>query len=186
MSLTNRPDLVNETNLAVKAATLKAHQLDDWIFDFQEQSIQFSTSDYFQSLDYKSVFPLWRKPHYLRILDSTGTPVGDPLVYLTPEKVVDQYGANRTDIFYVAGSVVQIRTLSPQQYFAVGYYTNPDVTVTGFNSWIANDYPFAITYEATAIIFKTIGYDEQVPVYRQMVADQYQLLKQHATTGIGY
>ena len=183
-TLTNRPDLVNETALAVKAATLKAHQFDDWIKDFQEQSISFSSADYYQTLDYKSIFPLWRKPRYVRILDSSGTP-STILEYIPPEKVVDSYGANRVDVFYVAGAEVQIRTLAAQQYFAVGYYSNPDVTTTGFNSWIADDHPFAIIYEATAIIFKTIGYDEQVPIYRQMVGEQLQLLRQHAITGTG-
>lgn len=183
-SLTNRPDLVNETALAVKAATLKAHQIDDWIRDFNENSIQFSTADYYQTLDFKSLFPLWRKPRYIRILDSSGTP-STILTYIEPEKVVDNYGANRVDVFYVAGAEIQIRTLAQQQYFALGYYANPNVTTTSYNSWIADDYPFAITYEAVSIIFKTIGYDEQVPVYRQMVADQYQILRQHAITGIG-
>jgi len=183
-SLTNRPDLVNETALAVKAATLKAHQIDDWIRDFNENSIQFSTADYYQTLDFKSLFPLWRKPRYIRILDSSGTP-STILTYIEPEKVVDNYGANRVDVFYVAGAEIQIRTLAQQQYFALGYYANPNVTTTAYNSWIADDYPFAITYEAVSILFKTIGYDEQVPVYRQMVADQYQILRQHAITGIG-
>lgn len=183
-SLTNRPDLVDETALAVRAATLKAHQFDDWIKDFQEQSIAFTTSDYYQTLDYKSVFPLWRKPRYIRILDSSGVP-STILTYIPPEKVVDQYGANRTDVFYVAGAEVQIRTYAQQQYFAVGYYSNPDVTVSGYNSWIANDHPFAITYEAAALIFKTIGLDEQVPVYRGMVQEEMQRLTQHAVTGLG-
>lgn len=40
-TLTNRPDLVGETVLAVQAATLKAHQSDDYIYDFREQSIVF-------------------------------------------------------------------------------------------------------------------------------------------------
>lgn len=183
-SLTNRPDLVNETALAVKAATLKAHQHDDWIKDFYEQSIQFTTADYYQTLDYKSVFPLWRKPRYIRKLDSSGN-VGDFLTYIPPEKAVDEFSVNRTNVFYVAGSNIQIRTSDQTQYFAVGYYTNPDVTVTGFNSWIANDHPFAITYEAVAIILKTTGLDEQVVSYRDMVAEQMQLLTQHALTGLG-
>jgi hypothetical protein len=175
---------VNESTLAVKAATLKAHQQDDFIFDFKEQSISFTSADYYQSLDFKSIFPFWRKPRYIRVLDSAGTP-GSVLDYIVPEKVIDSYGANRVNIFYVAGAEIQIRTLAQEQYFAVGYYSNPDVTSSGYSSWIANDFPFAITYEAVAIIFKTIGFDEQEVTYRKMVADQYQLLKQHAVTGIG-
>lgn len=183
MSLTNRPDLVNETKLAIKAATLKAHQSDDYIKDFAEYSIQFEAADYFQTLDYKSLIPLWRKPRYMRKYSSGGP--GNFLTYIEPEKVVDQYGASRLDVFYVAGSNIQIRSSDKLQYMLVGAYINPDVTESGFSSWIADDHPFAIIYEAVAIIFKTIGYDEQVVTYREMVKEQFQLLEIDATTGMG-
>lgn len=182
-SLTNRPDLVGETSLAVRAATLKAHQSDDYIKDFHEYSLDLGSSDYYHSLDYKSVLPLWRKPRYIRKYQTDGA--GILLTYVEPEKVVDRYGANRTDIFYVAGSNVQIKSSTSLQYILVGIYENPQTVESLFSSWIANDHPFAIIYEAAAIIFKTIGFDEQVPIYRQMVAEQYQLLRQHAITGMG-
>ena len=185
--LTNRPSLEGETALAVKAATLKAHTSDDYIYDFQENSIQFDAAGYFQSLDVKTVFPFWRKARYLRIYDNTqyGGGPGRILTYIEPEKVVDEFSANRTDIWYQAGSNLQIRTSTQAQYFLVGYYKNPDVTNNGYSSWIADNYPMAIVYEAAAIIFKTIGYDEQVVTYRGMVAEQMQLLKQTSLTGVG-
>lgn len=185
--LTNRPDLIGETTLAVQSATLKAHTSDDYIYDFQENSIAFDTAEYFQSLDVKSIFPLWRKGRYLRIYDNTpytGGP-GAVLRYIEPEKVVDEFGANRTNIWYQAGATLQIRTEASSQYFLIGYYKNPDITENGFNSWIADNYKPAIIYEAAAIIFKTIGYDEQVVTYRGMVAEQMQLLKQSSITGVG-
>ena len=187
MTLTNRPDLVNETNLAVRAATLKAHQSDDYIRDLTEYSITFSASDYYQSLDFKLVVPLWRKPRYIRKYDPTATTggPGDFLKYIEPEKVIDEFRADRLDVFYVAGSNIQIRSSTILSQILCGAYINPDVTTAGYSSWIADDYPFAIIYEAAAIIFKTVGYDEQVPVYRQLVAEQLQMLKQHAVTGIG-
>lgn len=181
-TLTNRDDLVGETALAVKAATLKAHQSDDYIRDLTEYSIDFGSSDYYQTLDFQAVIPQWRKPRYMRKYD--GAP-GKLLTYLEPEKVIDNFGADRTDIFYIAGANIQIRSSTQIQYALIGCYLNPIVVPTNFNSWIANDYPFAIVYEAAAIIFKTIGYDEQVPIYRGMVAEQLQLLKQHAVTGMG-
>lgn len=185
--LTNRPNLEGETILAVRAATLKAHGSDDYIFDLQENSIQFDTPDYFQSLDIKSVFPLWRKARYLRIYDNTQYTGGPAnfLKYIEPEKVIDEFGANRTDIYYQAGSALQIRTGVQAQYFLVGYYKNPDVTLEGYSSWIADTYRMAIVYEAAAIIFKTIGLGDQEVSYRQMVAEQLQILKQNAITGIG-
>lgn len=187
ITLTNRPDLVGETTLAVKAATIKAHQSDDYIKDFQEYSVQFSAADYFQSLDYKVLIALWRKPRYIRKYINTGPTAGpgDFLTYLEPEKVIDTYGDSRTDIYYVAGANIQIRSSDLLQFILVGIYTNPDITSTGFNSWIADDHPFAIIYEAAALVFKTIGYDEQAAIFRVLVAEQLQLLKQHAITGTG-
>lgn len=185
MSLTNRPDLVAETNLAVKAATLKAHQADDWIKDFQEFSIQFSSSEFYQTLDYKNVVPLWRKPKYIRKYDAVYSTPADFLTYIDPEKVIDSYGVDRLDIFYVAGANIQIRSSTKLQYILLGAYLNPTVTSLGYSSWIADDHPFAIVYEAVATIFKTIGYDEQVVAYRTMVQEQFQQLRQHATTGLG-
>jgi hypothetical protein len=185
MALTNRPDLVNETNIAVRAATLKAHQSDDYIKDLQEYSVTFSVVDFYQSLDYKSIIPLWRKPRYIRKYNnSTGAP-DQLLTYIEPEKVIDSYGYNRLDIFYVAGANIQIRSSTALQYILLGAYINPDITVNSYSSWIANDHPFCIIYDAVAIIFKTIGYDEQVPIYRGMVQEQYMQLKQHAITGLG-
>ena len=187
ITITNRPDLVGETTLAVKAATLKAHQQDDWIKDLSEYSINFGTSDYFQTLDYKALIPLWRKPNYIRKYDATavtGGP-GDFFDYIVPEKVIDEFGANRTDIFYVAGANIQLRSSTLFQYALLGVYTNPDVTSLGYNSWIANDHPFAIIYEAAAIVFKTIGFDEQVVTYREMVKEQMNDLTKHAVTGTG-
>lgn len=184
-ALTNRSDLVSETALAVRAATLKAHHSDDYIKDLAEYSIDFGASDYYQTLDFQSIIPQWRKPRYIRKYDATGGAPGSFLTYIEPEKVVDNFGSSRTNIFYIAGSNVQIRSSDQFRYALVGAYLNPIVVETRFNSWIANDYPFAIVYEAAAIIFKTVGYDEQVPVYRGMVAEQLQLLKQHAVTGMG-
>ena len=186
MYLTNRPDLVNETALAVKAATLKAHQSDDYIKDFKEYSLMFDDSAYYQTLDYKAILPLWRKPRYIRKYDATNSAYGIFLEYVEPEKVIDEYKVDRTDIFYVAGANVQIKSSTLLQYVLAGIYENPTVTSNGFNSWIADDHPFAIVYEAAAIIFKTIGRDDQVPVYRGMAGEQLQMLKMHAITGVGY
>ena len=185
ITITKRPDLVSETNLAVKAATLKAHQSDDYIKDFDEYSIAFDTSAYYHTLDYKTLLPNWRKPRYIRKYDNVGAAYGVFLGYVEPEKAIDEYKVDRTDIFYVAGANVQIKSSTLLQYILVGVYENPIVTSTGYNSWIANDHPFAIVYEAAAIVFKMIGRDDQVPIFRGMVGEQLQILEMHAVTGLG-
>jgi hypothetical protein len=58
--ITKRSDLVAETTLAVRAATLKLHQSDFYPKDLSEAKVQFASSAYFQSLAYSSLFPRFR------------------------------------------------------------------------------------------------------------------------------
>jgi len=51
---TNRPDLVTQTALAVKVATLKAHQTDFYPKDIFETGIQWNPVAYVQSLSYRT------------------------------------------------------------------------------------------------------------------------------------
>jgi hypothetical protein len=185
MSITNRPDLVAETAIAVKSATLKAHQSDYFPKDLYETGIQWNVPDYVQSLEYRTVVPRWRAFKFLRKYDATGSTAGDFFNLLTPEQVMDEYGTEMTDICYLAGSNLEIKSSTVDTYMLLGCYLQPDITEADFNSWIALDHPYAIVFDAVATIFKLIGYDEQAAMYKQMVAEQYQLLKQEVVAG-GY
>lgn len=183
--ITSRPDLVAMTQSRVKQATIKAHRTDFYRQDLIEQSIQFSTSSYFQALDYKSLFPLWRKPSYLRIYDATFSSPGSELVYLDdPSLVIDGYGANRTNCFYNAGAFINIRTLAAQQYFLLGYYTDPNITDLGYLSWIADEYSDVIVLEAASNVFKSIGFDEQASYLKEQLIESYNTLKINAIPGV--
>ena len=179
MTITNRKSLVDMTTLAVQAATLKAHKHDDYVKDRAEYSLSFSAADYYQTLDVKTVVPLWRKPWYLRKYDYTtspGTP-GKFFKFLEPSQTVDQYGVNQEDIAYISGSSIQIRSSTSFQYMLAGCYLNPSVVAdTTYASWIADEHPFAIIYEAAAIIFKSTGYDEQAVMFRDMCKEQYMMV----------
>lgn len=176
ITLTKRPDLVDDTKLAVKVATLKMHQMDFFYKDIYETGISFSADSYAQQLDYKALLPRFRSLKYLRKSDSTGT-AGAFLVVLTPAEVIDTYGTERTDICYAAGAIIQIKSSTSFQYAILGAYLNPDITESGFNSWIAQDHPYAIVYEAAITIFKTIGYDEQATTYGKLALEQAKMIK---------
>lgn len=182
-SLTNRPDLVGETQLAIRAATLKAHGSDFYYKDLFETGIQFDFSLNQQTLAYKDLIPRWRSLSYLRRYEYTAGSgellgcAGKFLTVITPESVLDSYSINRENVCYVAGLVLHIRALTASQYYLLGCYVYPDVTINGYSSWIADESPFAIVYEAAATIFKAIGFDEQAAFYRGLVADEYALLK---------
>lgn len=176
-TLTKRPDLVAETKLAVKAATLKAHQVDDFYKDIREEGVSFSLADYLQSLEYRSIFPRFRKVKYIRKSDVSGN-AGSFLSPITPTSALDAYGSHKADVFYGAGELIQLRSSTEFQYIFFGFYENPDLTEASFNSWVALDHPYAIVYEAAATIYKMIGQDEQASMYKRLCDEQYQFLKQ--------
>lgn len=177
--LTKRPDLVDATNLAVQAATLKAHHSDVFFKDLFETGISFDESRILQSFQYKQLIPLYRSIKYMRKCDGSTSPPTplDFLKYIDPTNALDSYGIQKPNVYYIAGTVIQIRSICAEQNFLFGCYVHPNITPDGYNSWIADEQKFAIIYEAVAIIFKTVGYDEQVPTYRAMVADEYAILK---------
>ena len=104
-ALTNRPDLVAETSLALQNATLKAHRSDYYPKDIVETAIACDFSLTQQSVAYKALLPQWRAPKYVRIYDYS-VPPGAPgllLTYITPDNVLDDYNNDKVNIFYIAG-----------------------------------------------------------------------------------
>ena len=59
-TMTKRPDLVADTLLAVKKATLKAHHTDFYPKDLLDSGLQFDTLEYIQCIEYRTLFPRFR------------------------------------------------------------------------------------------------------------------------------
>ena len=174
-TLTNRSDLIAETKLAVKMATLKMHQRDYFYKDIRETGIQFLASDYTQQIDYRTLFPLYRSLKYIRKADSSGVP-GVFFDILTPEMILDSYGVQQEDICYVAGAEIQVKSSTTFQYALIGIYQNPDIGETTYNSWVALDHPYAIVLEAAMVVLTSIGLKEDAAVYKTMRDEQVALL----------
>lgn len=186
--LTKRPDLVDETKSAIKAATLKAHMSDYYSKDIYEMYVNLSdtTSKYIWSLDYITLMSNFRSLKYIRKYDSDAGEPSDFIEVITPNEVLDSYKVTKTDVCYVAGRVIEIRSSTAISKLILAAYVNPIITDADYSSWVAELYPYAIVYEAARIIFKTIGYDEQFAAYKELVADQYILLQRTALTDVGY
>ena len=185
-TLTNRPDRIAETKLAVKQATLKAHQIDYFYKDISETAIQFTSAEYLQQLEYRSAVPRWRAVKYLRKYDATESTPGDQLELITPDEIFDSYRVQKEDVFYVAGEYLQIKSRTEEQYYLLGCYVNPNITEAAYDSWIASDHPYAIILPAAALVFKTIGYDEEAATYNQLASAEYELLKISNILANGY
>jgi hypothetical protein len=184
-TITNRPDLAAETLSAIKAATLKGHQSDFYQKDIVEVALEFQTAAYLQDFDYKAAIPRWRAAKYFRKFDPT---TGDGMGFIkiiTPEDILDGYGVNRVNVAYLAGVNYKIKSNDLLQYMLVGAYVNPDITDSGYNSWISDDHRYFIIYEACRLIFKMIGFDEQSSSYERLVGEQMQLLKTSQVPTVG-
>ena len=178
-SITNRPDLVGNTFLGIQFATLQAHHSDYYYKDLYETSLIFDSAAYLQQFAYKELLPRWRSLKYLRKLDASATPAvpGKFFTVLTPDNILDSYAIHREDVCYVAGTILQIRSSTEIEHALMGCYLNPNIVEATYNSWIAEEYPFAIVFEAAAFIFKSIGKLEEMSAHKQLAAIQLTLLQ---------
>jgi len=184
--ITDRRDLVAQTESAIKAATLKAHRSDFYSKDIHEQGVEFTTADFRQSLDYILLISNFRALKYVKRVEDENDDVGKFLDIITPENTLDTYGINKVDIAYVAGRVLEIRSSVEFTKILLGAYVLPIVRAGAYDSWVAEQNPFVIIYESARVIFKSIGYDEQSATFTQLVAEEFELLKMSALSDVGY
>lgn len=174
--LTNRPDKADLTQSAIRAVTLKLHQKEYFYKDLLESGVTFPTPEFIQQVNYRTILPTFRALKYIRRLDTnTGTPA-EFFDIVVPETVLDSFGAERVGVCYIAGNILQLKSHVSFTDVLLGCYLNPDVSVTGYNSWIALDHPWAIIYEAAAQVCKTIGKQEEEASYRLLAREQWEAM----------
>jgi hypothetical protein len=179
ISITKRPDLQTKIEGNVRAATLKAHHSDFYYRDLFEVPVQFTDLFPLQSFLPTEVAPLFRKVKYIRLW--VGDTSGDVGQFLTPvqiENSVDGYGYIKTNVYYMAGQLLQLRGACALDKVLFGCYQHPVIAPsTAYSSWIAVDMPYAIIYEAARVTFKSISFTEQANEYGALVNEQYAELK---------
>ena len=175
---TNRPDLITQTTAAVKSATLKMHRSDFYAKDIYESGVDFGTLSYTHSFDYITFIANHRAFKYFKRVEDASDEQGKFIDIVGVDEILDQYGCNRTDIAYNAGRVLEIRSSVEFRYALIGVYVNPIVTDAGYSSWVAEQYPYSIVYEAARIIFKSKGQMEESRGMAQLVAEELAELRQ--------
>lgn len=179
IDITKRPDLITKIQANVRAATLKAHNSDFYYKDLYEVPVQFTNLFHLQSFLPTEIAPRFRKVKYIRLWvgDNTGD-IGQFLEPIQIENSIDGYGYIKTNVFYMAGQLLQIRGTCALDKVLFGCYQYPVVTpVTAFTSWIADEMPYAIIYEAARVTFKSFSFTEQANEYSSLVQEQFMELK---------
>ncbi len=185
MTLTNRPDLSAETTLAIRQATLKAHHSDYYPKDLYETGIRFSAPALLQDLEYKQLIPRFRALRYIRKTDVTNADL-EFIEILDAGTLLDSYKRDKDNVCYLAGELIHIRSSTPLEYVFFGCYLHPKTDPSDFKSWIADEFPFAIVYEAAATVFKAIGFDEQAAAFKQLSAEHLMEMRNSSILAQGY
>lgn len=179
--ITKRPDLRDLIESRVRAATLKAHTKDFFYKDVVETGVAFPIPGTVTSFRPADLVQRYRKPRYIREwLYDASDPVdfgrgGKLLRSIDIANVRDSYGYFRSDVYYLAGDVIQIRSSVALSHILFGAYVYPDVTPNGYSSWIAEEMPGVIYHEAARQVLMSIGATTQAEAQAQMVAEAYQV-----------
>lgn len=164
-SITNRPDLISQTTRAIKKATLKFHQADFWprdLIELPSQAVTPVSSDYRYALDITAApFIRFRALEYARVPSTDPTLKLRTFDRLNASDILDSYGIEKSDYWYLAGNTISIRSYTALTNVALGYYQFPDTNELTYTSWIADTFPDAIAEEAASAIFKQTGKDDE-------------------------
>lgn len=183
--ITNRRGLVAETDSAIKRSTLKGHKTDFYSKDVFETGVEFAVADFRQSLDYISLLSNFRAFKYFKRVEDENDDVGQDIEIISVDEVLDAYGVNRTDIAYVAGRVLEIRSSVGFSKALMGAYVLPIVTEANYRSWIAEQYPFFIIHESARLVFRSIGKLDEAQAQAGFVAEELAEIKMGATIDVG-
>ena len=183
---TNRPDLITRTLQSVQSATLKAHQSDFYPRDIFETGLNLNDELYEHDFEVTTFIPRFRAIKYFRHYDNIGSVPGAFFEVISPENVLDSYNCTRTNVCYLGGAEIHIKSPIKFQYTLFGCYINPDISVGSYDSWIATYHPFAIIYEAAAMIARSTGNTDKFKSLRDLAVDEYLNLSVNNIQAVGY
>ncbi len=163
-ALTKRPELTALTDLAIRTATLRAHQVD--FFPRDQASFVFTytvnPSEVFTDLTgIHTSIPLLRTPDFLQSEDTLTLQPSENLEYVGSFKDFwDHDNVRRTSVFTQIGSTLRCSFAGATGRARLFYWQNPDVSSAGYSSWIADLYKDELAYWAAGIVWARSGFQE--------------------------
>ncbi len=163
ISITNRPDLVAETEIAVRAATLSCHSFGMYPRDLNTQLIKITEPAYIQSLDTTTLMPRIRGLSSVFLSDINDDPMTYPEIEVTDINDIrdPEYRTMKNNIAYLAGTVVHIRSEVQTYGYLVSYYQYPSTVRASYNSWIAQTAKDIIVMYAAHLVLRANGNQEK-------------------------
>jgi len=199
-TITNRPDLVQETKVAIRKAIRKFHGADTFKRDLVQSRLTMSTYTPTAEGQYRWAIPLDTFTRFRRVADlryppelmppensnvlvtnwAQGYSVGRQFTEVAPNNIFDTYRAEKQNYYFVAGTTLTIKSGWYIDYLDLLYYQWPEVPLaatTPFATWIVDQYPDAIQEEACAMVFKMIGKDDEFQRFNALFAENLQIIR---------
>lgn len=161
LDVTKRPELVSQTDAAIRMATLRAHHVDFFPRDKVEQSIPYVRSPTAMFYDFPNISAQCPR---LRIIKEVYTLTAEgfkteELEYRDTDDNYDSDGRPRRFIYNLIGDTLRCFFDLPSGIAQVYYYRNPDVQEATYSSWIADMYPDQLAHWAAAIVLRRSGFE---------------------------
>lgn len=167
--LTNRPDLVSESKLGIRVATIKLHNLEFWREDRVEEEIAVVTADSeftISSAVAVGGFSYVPRPNNLVFKKATSDVTFEEI---NPKQLLDGYGFKKFNVYYRAGASYKFLTEDADTSVYCSYYRQPVATETGYDSWIATMYQHYVAVEAALFVANSAG-DKELEARLQNMA----------------
>lgn len=199
--LTNRPDLVAETKVAIRKAIRKFHGADTFKRDISITRIDMTLQTPLEPNQYRWSLPLDLFTRFRRFkgvnypvdkmppINQIPAPLFDVQVgysldkqfhEIAPDNLFDGYGYQRQNYFIVTGNTVTVKSGWYINLLDFAYYQWPEIPTAvdvELSSWIVREYPDSIIDEAAGTVFKMIGKDDESQRYQALFLENLAILK---------
>lgn len=181
-TITNRPDLVAETILAIQTATLKEHAAIDYTKDLVSVDITLTQTlpeTFRYAIDMGTAGspgdPINFAPRKYKVVrESAGASPLQSLQTISGQQglidfrevsvtdIFNGYQQERPNYYYLQGErFINVVAARKMELLQLIYYALVKVAPSTYFSWIANQFPYVIQLAAAASIFGSIGRDSE-------------------------
>jgi len=183
-TISKRPDLVAETAVAIRKATMKLHMADLWKTDLVEVFYTIGSNEgaqgsfrYTLDLTLSTKFKLYRRISSIRQYTANQTGYELQLKELDADRLLDDYNIEDINYWYQAGQQISIRADRSLTQLKIVYFKYPNILPAEYDSWIARQFPDAVIEEAAASVFKSIGKDSEAQRLAQAFNENLAMLR---------
>lgn len=182
LEIVDRPDRTDLIRSTVRASIIRAHSSGWYYKDIVEQGVRFLEEKVIQNFDPKDIFGAgFRKISYVRKwhYDPNDIQLGRPGNILEPiqiRQVLDEFGFERSDVYYMSGKFLQIRCHGGIKYCLSGAYVLPDLSHDNTSSWICEEFPDLIINDSAAEIMASTGLGRDAQFRAAIAADWKRML----------